>query len=177
MELVLLAVGRLRPSYREACDDYLRRLRRSLKVREVEVREASRAPGVAAQRTQEGERLLARRVLLRLRRPTTHSLVLANKILDYLDLNADSLLSEKEVALCVEIFERCSALAASNGTLSERELKRVYSILRRLDADDDHALNASERAALRQALEDPAKFFERYHEESQVLHRSQLAAG
>ena len=61
MELFLLTVGKLRPSYREACDDYLRRLGRYLKVREVEVREASRAPTVAAQRAEEGERLLARR--------------------------------------------------------------------------------------------------------------------
>jgi 23S rRNA pseudoU1915 N3-methylase RlmH len=55
VELVLLAVGKLRPSYREACDDYLRRLSRYLKVREVEVREASRAPTVVAQRAEEGE--------------------------------------------------------------------------------------------------------------------------
>jgi 23S rRNA (pseudouridine1915-N3)-methyltransferase len=61
VELVLLAVGKLRPSYREACDDYLRRLGRYLRVREAEVREASRAPTVAAQRAEEGERLLARR--------------------------------------------------------------------------------------------------------------------
>ena len=61
MELFLLTVGKLRPSYREACDDYLRRLGRYLKVREVEVREASRAPSVAAQRAEEGERLLVRR--------------------------------------------------------------------------------------------------------------------
>ena len=61
MELFLLTVGKLRPSYREACDDYLRRIGRYLKVREVEVREASRAPTVAAQREEEGERLLARR--------------------------------------------------------------------------------------------------------------------
>ena len=61
MELFLLTVGKLRPSYREACDDYLRRLGRYLKVREVEVREASRAPSVTAQRAEEGERLLARR--------------------------------------------------------------------------------------------------------------------
>ena len=61
MELVLLAVGKLRPSYREASDDYLRRLGRYLKVREVEVREASRARTVAARRGEEGERLLARR--------------------------------------------------------------------------------------------------------------------
>jgi 23S rRNA (pseudouridine1915-N3)-methyltransferase len=61
VELILLAVGKLRPSYREACDDYLRRLGRYVKAREVEVREASRAPTVAAQRAEEGERLLARR--------------------------------------------------------------------------------------------------------------------
>jgi 23S rRNA (pseudouridine1915-N3)-methyltransferase len=61
VELVLLSVGKLRPSYREAVDDYLRRLGRYLKVREVEVREASRAPSVEAQRDEEAERLLARR--------------------------------------------------------------------------------------------------------------------
>jgi 23S rRNA (pseudouridine1915-N3)-methyltransferase len=61
MELLLLTVGKLRPSYREACDDYLRRLGRYVKMREVEVREASRAPTVTAQRAAEGERLLARR--------------------------------------------------------------------------------------------------------------------
>jgi 23S rRNA (pseudouridine1915-N3)-methyltransferase len=61
MELVLLAVGKLRPSYREAVDDYLRRLGRHLRVREVEVREASRAPTVESQRAEEAERLLARR--------------------------------------------------------------------------------------------------------------------
>jgi rRNA large subunit m3Psi methyltransferase RlmH len=60
VDLVLLAVGKLRPSYREACDDYLRRLGRYQKVKEVEVREASRAPTIAAQRAEEGERLLAR---------------------------------------------------------------------------------------------------------------------
>ena len=57
MELLLLAVGRLRPSYRELADDYLRRLGRHHKVREVEVREASRAPTVEAQRREEAERL------------------------------------------------------------------------------------------------------------------------
>jgi 23S rRNA (pseudouridine1915-N3)-methyltransferase len=60
MDLVILAVGRLRSSYREACDDYLRRLGRYVKVREVEVREASRAPTVDAPREEEAGRLLAR---------------------------------------------------------------------------------------------------------------------
>jgi 23S rRNA (pseudouridine1915-N3)-methyltransferase len=58
MDVALLAVGRLRPYFREACDDYLRRLRRYARVREVEVKEASRAPAPAAQREEEAERLL-----------------------------------------------------------------------------------------------------------------------
>jgi 23S rRNA (pseudouridine1915-N3)-methyltransferase len=60
MQLTLLAVGRLRPSFREACDDYLRRLSRHLPVREIEVREASRSPTTAVQRREEAERLLAK---------------------------------------------------------------------------------------------------------------------
>ncbi len=57
MEAVILAVGRLRPYYRDACDDYQRRLGKYLKVREVEVREASRAPTAEAQREEEAGRL------------------------------------------------------------------------------------------------------------------------
>lgn len=60
MEIALLAVGKLRASYREACDDYLRRLTRYLRLREVEVREASRTPGATAQRAEEAERLRGR---------------------------------------------------------------------------------------------------------------------
>jgi 23S rRNA (pseudouridine1915-N3)-methyltransferase len=60
VEIVLLAVGRLRPSFREACDDYLRRLGRHLKVRETEVREAARASTADVQRDEEASRLRAR---------------------------------------------------------------------------------------------------------------------
>ena len=60
MELWLLTVGKLRPSYREACDDYLRRLGRRAKVQEVEVREAARAPTRAVQQSEEATRLRAR---------------------------------------------------------------------------------------------------------------------
>jgi 23S rRNA (pseudouridine1915-N3)-methyltransferase len=59
VEIALLAVGKLRPSIREACDDYLRRLSRYVRVREVEVREAARVP-LAAQRQREAERLRER---------------------------------------------------------------------------------------------------------------------
>jgi 23S rRNA (pseudouridine1915-N3)-methyltransferase len=60
MHLHLLSVGRLRSSYREACDDYLRRLGRYVKVSELEVKEASRAPTVEAQREEEAGRLLGK---------------------------------------------------------------------------------------------------------------------
>ncbi|HET9602675.1 MAG TPA: 23S rRNA (pseudouridine(1915)-N(3))-methyltransferase RlmH [Gemmatimonadales bacterium] len=60
MDVTLLAVGRLRPSFRAACDDYLRRLSRYTAVREVEVREASRAPTPEVQRRDEAALLLAR---------------------------------------------------------------------------------------------------------------------
>ena len=55
--LLILAVGRLRATYREACDDYLRRLGRYTRVEQTEVREASRAPTVEAQREEEASRL------------------------------------------------------------------------------------------------------------------------
>lgn len=46
-----MAVGRLRSHYRDACDDYLRRLRRYARVEEREVRETSgTAPAVSQRR-------------------------------------------------------------------------------------------------------------------------------
>jgi len=50
MDLLIVAVGRLRPHYREACDDYLRRLRRYARVEEREVREAGNEAAAAARR-------------------------------------------------------------------------------------------------------------------------------
>src|SRR6476469_115461 len=57
MEIALLAVGKLRPYYRQACDDYARRLKRYAVVREHEVREAGRPPSPAVQRAEEAARL------------------------------------------------------------------------------------------------------------------------
>ena len=53
----LLAVGRLRAAYREAADEYLRRLARLMPVQEREVREAGRAGNPVAQQREEGRRL------------------------------------------------------------------------------------------------------------------------
>ncbi len=59
MELILVAVGRLRPTCRDLCDDYLGRLRGFQAIREIEVREAGRAGSVALQQRREAEALLA----------------------------------------------------------------------------------------------------------------------
>ncbi len=50
MDIVLLAVGRLRPYYRAACDDYLRRLRRYARPAEREVRETTGGSAAVGQR-------------------------------------------------------------------------------------------------------------------------------
>ena len=60
MDLTVVAVGKLRSYYRQACDDYARRLRRYVVIHEQEVREASRAPTAALQRAEEAARLEAR---------------------------------------------------------------------------------------------------------------------
>ena len=53
-------MGKLRSYYRQAADDYAGRLRRYVSLNEFEVREASRAPTIAAQRAEEAKRLRAR---------------------------------------------------------------------------------------------------------------------
>ena len=60
MDIEIVAVGKLRPYYRQAADDYTRRLKRYATLREHEVREASRAPTPLAQRAEEAARLEAR---------------------------------------------------------------------------------------------------------------------
>lgn len=57
MEVVVLGVGRLRPYYRQAADDYKHRLTRYVSVKEISIREASRAPTADVQRAQEADAL------------------------------------------------------------------------------------------------------------------------
>jgi 23S rRNA (pseudouridine1915-N3)-methyltransferase len=59
-EIGIVAVGKLRAYYREAADDYLRRLKRYVSVSEQEVREASHAPTPATQLADEAKRLEAK---------------------------------------------------------------------------------------------------------------------
>ncbi len=57
MRTHLLAVGTLRPYFREACDDFLRRLTRYGRVEEREIREAARAATPALRRREEAARI------------------------------------------------------------------------------------------------------------------------
>ena len=59
MQLTLVAVGALRPGFREMCDEYLRRLGHYARATEQEVKEAGRVPEGPARRAEEGKRLAA----------------------------------------------------------------------------------------------------------------------
>jgi len=59
VDIAVVAVGRLRSYYREACDEYARRLRRYASFHQHEVKEASRAPTAAVQLAEEARRLAA----------------------------------------------------------------------------------------------------------------------
>jgi 23S rRNA (pseudouridine1915-N3)-methyltransferase len=58
MRTILLAVGKLRPSFRQACDDYLSRIRRYGAIEEREVREAGRAATPVLRRREETARIV-----------------------------------------------------------------------------------------------------------------------
>ena len=107
------------------------------------------------------ERLMARRILGRLHRPSKDSLTLTNQILDYLDLNHNAVLEEDEVSFTIEILEMFATADSDNDTLSEIELGMLYAVLRHLDKTDNHVLDAAERQQLHDALKAPRAFLER----------------
>jgi 23S rRNA (pseudouridine1915-N3)-methyltransferase len=57
MQVIILAVGRLRPYYRKACDDYLQRLRRYARVDEREVRETGKGSAPVGRERDDAELL------------------------------------------------------------------------------------------------------------------------
>jgi len=59
MRTTLVAVGKLRPSFRDVSDDYLTRIRRYGPFEEREIREAGRAPSPAARQKEETSRIAA----------------------------------------------------------------------------------------------------------------------
>lgn len=117
------------------------------------------------------ERLYARRVLGRLRRPDLEVLQEANKVLDWLDLNADATLDEDELELAVEVLEIFAKIEGGDATLSVRELQLLFAVLRHIDADDSRQLEKAERAHLRSSLQDPAAFWERQKAQNPLVQK------
>jgi hypothetical protein len=115
------------------------------------------------------ERLLARRVLGRLRKPTTGQLTTVNKILDYLDLNSSALLEPDEIELCIKILEKFSKVESQNDSLSDSELKMLYAVLRYLDKNNNHVLDADERLRLNKALDNLSAFMKMQRIENPYL--------
>jgi hypothetical protein len=93
-------------------------------------------------------RLQARRVVGRLRKPKASSLALMNRVLDYLDLNENGTLEDKELRLATDLFEAFQTAESDNDTLSDRELELLYAVLRGLDQDHDGRLSRKEREGL-----------------------------
>src|SRR5262245_2388818 len=59
MRTTLVAVGKLRPSFRDASDEYLTRIRRYGPFEERRIREAGRAPNPTARQKEETSRIAA----------------------------------------------------------------------------------------------------------------------
>ncbi len=105
------------------------------------------------------EQVTAGTVLARLRKIETPSLVLFNKGLDYLDLNANSKLEANEVRLTIEVLDAFAGIDSDNRVYSEHELELLLAVLRHLDQSNTGRLEKDERMKLRSRLEDPEKFW------------------
>lgn len=101
------------------------------------------------------DRLLARRLLKPLRHHDVEMLSLLNKVLDYLDLDANARLDEQELERCIESIESFARLTPPATILSRPELEKLHAVLRALDANDDHMLDADERRAFFEHVRDP----------------------
>ena len=104
------------------------------------------------------ERLLCRRILLRVRKPSAASFSLLNRALDYFDLDADGKLDEAELELGVRVLEVFARADSPNDTLSEKELRMLYACLRHLDSNHDGRLTGEELRHLGEAVRDPDAF-------------------
>lgn len=116
-------------------------------------------------------RLLAIRILRRLRTVTPEALGLTNTILDYLDLNTGGRLSAREFELCIEVFEIFADSESPDHLLSLRELQMLYAVLCHFDTDDSARLESKEIRWLRHALSDPPAFMQRMRLENPHVRR------
>lgn len=106
------------------------------------------------------ERLMIGRVLARVRKIDVETLTILNKVLDYIDLNANAQVEPAELELGIELMEGFSSIESDDETLSARELEMLYAVLRNLDSNDSGKLESSQRIKLRERLRDPRYFWE-----------------
>src|SRR5690606_9251398 len=114
------------------------------------------------------DRLLARRLLKPLRHRDNDALETLNKVLDYLDLDANGRLDESELDRCAEALEHFAQLAPPDHQLSRAELETLRRVLRALDANDDHRLDAKEREVFFESVRDPAALVARLESEGRL---------
>ena len=107
----------------------------------------------------EKERLMVARVLGRIRKIDGETLLALNKVLDYVDLNANANIEPAELELGVELMEAFSSIESDDDTMSGRELEMLYAVLRNLDANDSRKLESDQRMKLRNRLREPEKFW------------------
>ena len=103
-------------------------------------------------------RLRVRRLVGRLRKPDTRMLSVLNRILDYMDFNADARLEDAEMEVCLELVERFSGVVSRNDSLSAIELDLLYAVLRFHDVNLNGRLEAEERESLLKAIEGGRSF-------------------
>ena len=106
----------------------------------------------------ERERELARRVLVKMHRPSAKALELLLGAIDYLDSNKNQRLEHEELGMAIEILELFSRAESVNDTLSTRELEMLHAVLRRLDPAKTGILDAAARSSLRDSLWEPDAF-------------------
>lgn len=111
-------------------------------------------------------RLAARRILGPLRRRDGEALTILNKTLDYLDLDANGRLDEKEIDLAARCIEAFAELSKPGLSLSMPELRTLYGLLRAIDSNDDHRLDGGEQGRLDAGLRDLAAFIEQVRQSS-----------
>lgn len=124
--------------------------------------------GAARHELHASDRLLARRLLKPLRHRDADSLETLNKVLDYLDLDANGRLDEAELDRCAEAIEHFARLSPPDHQMSRAELETLRRVLRALDANDDHRLDAKERQAFFESVRDPAALVARLESEGRV---------
>lgn len=114
------------------------------------------------------DRLYARRLLKPLRHHDADTLETLNKVLDYLDLDGNGRLDEGEMDQCVEVIERFATLSPPDHQLSRVELDTLSRVLRALDGNSDHRLDAEERAELFEGMREPALLVARLQDEKRI---------